>query len=69
MANQFGFHYVRTGIVDGRFGRQISAAYKLRIDSDYRVGANITADRVSESVENARAFIAEARRVIELSDD
>lgn len=68
LANRFGYHYVRSGVVEGRFGRQIGAAYRLRIASDYRVGANITADRASESVANACAFIAEARRVIELSD-
>ena len=68
LANRFGYHYVRSGVAEGRFGQQISAAYRLRIASDYRVGADITADRVSESVENARAFITEARRVTELSD-
>ena len=68
LINRFGFHYARTGIVDGEFGRQLQNAYALRIDSDYKIEANFTADKMRESVENARAFIAEARRVIELSD-
>ena len=68
LINRFGYHYARTGIVDRRFGREIQNAYTLRIASDYQIDADTTYDDVIVSVENARAFIAEARRVIELSD-
>ena len=64
LMNRFGFHFVQPRIVDGTFGRQIREAYTLRIAADYRVTANITADDVRVSVDNARAFIEEARRVI-----
>jgi len=68
LINRFGFHYVQSGIVDGRFGRHIRVAYTLRIASDYQIETDFTAERASESVENAHTFIAAARRVIELSD-
>ena len=67
LINRFGFHFVQPGIVDSRFGRQISVAYKLRIAGDYHVEDDFTADDVIDSIENARAFIEEARLVIESS--
>ena len=66
--NQFGEHLVNTGRVDRRLGRYITKASDLRLDSDYDAFATIEQPQVSEMVQNAEAFVAEVKRLLEERD-
>ena len=60
--NQFGLRYVTTGIFDAKLAGTLQDAYELRRLNDYELYTS-TADEVELAVKNARAFVAEIRRV------
>jgi len=62
--NQFGENVVKKGLVDRRFGRYLSKAYELRLESDYDFYSVITEEDAEKLVENAEEFIEEMKRVI-----
>jgi uncharacterized protein (UPF0332 family) len=63
--SQFGRHYVRTGKLSIDFARDFRQAYNLRQDSDYGIFAEVGEARVKETVEKAKAFVAEVKRLVE----
>ena len=63
--SQFGRHYVRTGKLSIDIARDFREAYNLRQDSDYGIFAEVGETRVKETVEKAKAFVAEVKRLVE----
>ena len=63
--NLFGEHFIKTGRMDRRFAQLLRDAAKLRQTSDYDIFAPVEQPQVSEMVQNAEAFVAEVKRLLE----
>ena len=64
--NQFGLHVARPGVVDRQLGTRLRNAYRLRIRTDYELHAAYADDLVSETVQDARAFVSAIRIALNL---
>lgn len=64
--NLFGKHIIKTGKVDKRFAKDLQDAYDLRQQTDYQIHAHIGEAEVRDTVERAEAFVAEAKKVVDL---
>ena len=62
----FGKHFAKTSILDPKFHRWMLAAYNSRLMGDYDFDAVIDSETASTTIEQAREFIREARRLLEL---
>ncbi len=60
----FGEHFVKKGLLDAKYHQWLLDAFDKRIQSDYGVDTVVTADDVSRMLEQARAFLQEARRYL-----
>ena len=63
VTNQFGLHFVTTGIVEAELAKTLQDTYELRMQSDYELFASFSEDEIRQAVQSARAFVAEIRRV------
>jgi uncharacterized protein (UPF0332 family) len=61
----FGRHYVRTGKLRVNFAQDLREAYNLRQQSDYGIFTEVGEERVRETVEKAKAFVTEVKRLVE----
>ncbi len=68
VSNQFGLHYVRTGIIDPELAGTLEDTYKLRRKSDYELYAYFAEDEIRQAVQNARAFVSAIKRALHLPD-
>lgn len=66
VTNQFGLHYVRAGIIDPELAGTLQDTYELRRQSDYELEVNFAEDDIRQAVQNARAFVSEVRRALDL---
>ena len=66
VTNQFGLHYVRTGIVDPELAGTLQDTYELRRKSDYELDVNFAEDQIRQAVQNARAFVSAIRDALDL---
>ena len=66
--NQFGRHYVRTGIIDKRFARYLQDAYNIRRQSDYEVFYAAQDSVVGDTVRNAQDFVEEITHLLKGDD-
>ena len=64
--NQFGLHYVRTGIIDSELADTLQDTYELRRKSDYELFVSFTEDEIRQAVRNARAFVSAVRLALDL---
>lgn len=62
----FDREFVRSGRMERRFSRMLHGVFELRIEGDYRERSAIEAGSVEESVRQAREFLGEAPRVLDL---
>ena len=67
VTNQFGLHYVRTGIIDSELAGTLQETYELRRKSDYELEVNFAEDEIRQAVQNARAFVSAIRSALDLS--
>lgn len=63
----FGERFAKTGLLDPKFHRWLLDAFDKRIQGDYGFEADMTVDDVTPMIEQAREFLAEARRFLEAS--
>lgn len=61
-----GLHFVKTGKLDKKFGRYLSNLMEDRQQSDYNLFSGLEKEDAEQSLEEAKAFVAEIRR--QLSD-
>jgi uncharacterized protein (UPF0332 family) len=59
-----GEHFVRPGRLSPTMGRLVSRMQRDREDADYALGAVFTAEEAARIINDARAFVDEARRLI-----
>ena len=64
----FGQHFAKPGILDPKFHRRMLAAFNNRLKADYDFDAGIDTETASTMIEQAREFLAEARRYLETSE-
>ena len=66
VTNQFGLHYVRTGIIDSELAGTLQDTYELRRKSDYELEVDFAEDEIRQAVQNARAFVSAIRSALDL---
>ena len=66
VTNQFGLHYVRTGIIDPELAETLQDNYELRRKSDYELYSYFAEDEIRQAVQNARVFVSAIRRALDL---
>ncbi|MCD4784391.1 MAG: HEPN domain-containing protein [Candidatus Eremiobacteraeota bacterium] len=59
----FNQHFVRTGLVDGKWGRFYSDLYTKRQKGDYEDLVKFTTREEDEILEKAKIFIAEIKKI------
>ena len=64
----FSRHFVKTGQISIEAGRHLREAFELRQNCDYREFVDISKDQAEEVIQNARAFIAETQKVLEIME-
>ena len=57
-----GLHFVKTGRLDKKFGRYLSNLMEDRQQSDYNVFSGLEQQDAEQSLQEAKAFVAEVRR-------
>ncbi|HLF27614.1 MAG TPA: HEPN domain-containing protein [Anaerolineae bacterium] len=62
--SEFGRTFVKTGQVDGRYQAMLSRAGRDRQHSDYAPTTHPTSEDVERIVEDAEAFVAQARELV-----
>ena len=62
--NLLGRHIIKTGKMDKRFSKDLQDAFDLRQQTDYQIHVNIGEAEVRDTVERAKDFVAEVKRVI-----
>lgn len=60
----FGQNFIKTGIIDRKFGRALSDAYDKRIIGDYSVEYIITPDEALDVLKKANEFVEEVKKFI-----
>ena len=53
----FGQHFVKTGVIEKRFGKALNDAWDLRLIGDYGVGVTITKEAAEGLFETAGSFV------------
>jgi uncharacterized protein (UPF0332 family) len=60
----FGEHFAKAGLLDSKFHRWLLDASDQRIQADYGVDSVLSGEDVARTLEEAREFLAEARRLL-----
>jgi uncharacterized protein (UPF0332 family) len=58
----FGEHFAKTGVLEPKFHRWLLDAFDKRLQGDYGIELIVTVEDVQQMIEQAREFLAEARR-------
>jgi uncharacterized protein (UPF0332 family) len=61
----FGEHFVKSGLIEPKYGRMLNDAFHARLDSDYAPHPNPNVETVLQSVENAQVFVERITRYLE----
>ena len=61
----FGQTFVKSGVVDARLHKDLARTFDLRQESDYRLTARLTNEKVEEVLDRARGFVAVCRTLCE----
>ncbi|HEY2385174.1 MAG TPA: HEPN domain-containing protein [Terriglobia bacterium] len=57
-----GLHFVKTGRLDKKFGRNLSNLMEDRQQSDYNLFSGLEKEDAEQALEEARSFVSEIRR-------
>ena len=61
----FAVHFVKTGMLDGKYHRWLLEAFSKRITGDYGIDAEFTAEDASLLIIQAREFLDAAKQFLE----
>ena len=61
----FAEHFVKTGLLDGKYHRWLLEAFSKRITGDYGIDADLTSDDASLLIGQARDFLDAAKQFLE----
>jgi uncharacterized protein (UPF0332 family) len=59
-------HFVRSGLIEPKYGRMLNDAYQARLDSDYAPHANLNVEAVRQAVQDAQSFV---ERIVQFLED
>ncbi len=62
--SNFGHHFVKPGLIDGRYSKMLTEAFKYRQIADYEVSVEISKEEAALHVENAEKFLEEMGRFL-----
>jgi len=66
LVNQFGLHFVKTGLLNEGFGRSLREAQQLRQLAEYAESAGvISAEDARASIDAAQSFVGRMRQELE----
>ena len=60
----FGKYFAKTGKLDPKFHRQLINTFNKRLQGDYDIHSNFSAEDVSVMIEQAQEFLKEARQYL-----
>ncbi len=61
----FAEHFVKTGLLDGKYHRWLLEAFSKRITGDYGIDADLTSEDASLLIGQAREFLDAAKQFFE----
>lgn len=61
----FREHFVKTGLLDGKYHRWLLEAFSLRITGDYGIESDLTAEDAAVLIGEAREFLEAATKFLE----
>ena len=61
----FAEHFVKTGLLDGKYHRWLLEAFSKRITGDYGIVADLTSEDASLLIGQARKFLEAAKHILE----
>ena len=64
MADSINKQFVKTGIVDTKYGKIINDAFENRSDNDYGLFVDFTNDEVQEMYKEMQEFINEIKKYL-----
>jgi hypothetical protein len=64
LLQMFSLHFIKTGIMDKRYFDMLAAAKDLRENGDYEAFFVARSEDAEETLENAKEFIEEAKRIL-----
>ena len=65
VANQFGLHYVTTGLFDAALAERLMETYELRRQRDYQLDVSFAQADVVAAVRDAREFVSAVRDMLD----
>jgi uncharacterized protein (UPF0332 family) len=68
LISAIGNEFVKTGIMDKKYGRTLNIAEEARENADYASFIEIEISEAREILQNARLFVREAERIISESE-
>ncbi|GAB4430276.1 MAG: hypothetical protein Kow0031_11110 [Anaerolineae bacterium] len=66
---QFGQHFVRTGLVDAKFAKMLSATFEVRQSSDYGIFNRPLLAEAQTIVANAEQFVSTIKELLSESNE
>jgi uncharacterized protein (UPF0332 family) len=60
----FGKHLINPGLLEPKFGRKLSNAFQLRLDSDYNITLTPDAALAEDILHDAREFVDRAEQYL-----
>ena len=61
----FAEHFVKTGLLDGKYHRWLLEAFSKRITGDYGIDAELTSEDATLLIGQARKFLEAAKHILE----
>lgn len=61
----FAEHFVKTGLLDGKYHRWLLEAFSKRITGDYGIDTDLTSEDATLLIEQAREFLEAAKQFLE----
>ena len=58
-------HFVKTGLLDGKYHRWLLEAFSKRITGDYGIDTDLTSEDATLLIEQAREFLEAAKQFLE----
>ncbi|HZD40350.1 MAG TPA: HEPN domain-containing protein [Terriglobales bacterium] len=60
----FAEHFIKTGLLDGRYHRWLLEAFSKRITGDYGIESDVTAEDATALINQAREFLDAAKQFL-----
>ncbi|HRV94436.1 MAG TPA: HEPN domain-containing protein [Anaerolineae bacterium] len=69
LRNQFGRHFVQTGLLDARLAKVLATAFEVRVNSDYSISGWASQPEAETVIADAEQFVAEIKKFLSKLND